>query len=40
MATPTEALLRRDWEALWMPFTSNRQFKARPRLLARASGMH
>jgi beta-alanine--pyruvate transaminase len=27
-------------EAFWMPFTANRQFKARPRLLARASGMH
>ena len=24
----------------WMPFTANRQFKARPRLLASASGMH
>ena len=23
-----------DLEALWMPFTANRQFKARPRLLA------
>lgn len=27
-------------EALWMPFTANRQFKAQPRLLARAQGMH
>ncbi len=27
-------------EALWMPFTANRQFKAKPRLLAKASGMH
>jgi beta-alanine--pyruvate transaminase len=27
-------------EALWMPFTANRQFKANPRLLAKASGMH
>ncbi len=26
--------------AFWMPFTANRQFKAKPRLLARASGMH
>ncbi len=27
-------------EAFWMPFTANRQFKAKPRLLARAQGMH
>jgi beta-alanine--pyruvate transaminase len=27
-------------ESLWMPFTPNRQFKAKPRLLAKASGMH
>ncbi|WP_430542142.1 aspartate aminotransferase family protein [Xanthomonas sacchari] len=27
-------------EAFWMPFTANRQFKARPRLLASAEGMH
>jgi len=40
MATPTEALTRSELEAFWMPFTSNRQFKARPRLLARSSGMH
>jgi len=26
-----------DW---WMPFTANRQFKAAPRLLAKADGMH
>jgi len=26
--------------AFWMPFTANRQFKAKPRILARASGMH
>jgi len=31
---------RSQLEAFWMPFTANRQFKARPRLLARASGMH
>jgi len=31
---------RADLEALWMPFTANRQFKAHPRLLARAEGMH
>ena len=27
-------------EAWWMPFTANRQFRAAPRLLARAEGMH
>lgn len=27
-------------EAFWMPFTANRQFKAKPRILAKASGMH
>ena len=26
--------------AFWMPFTANKQFKAAPRLLASASGMH
>ncbi len=31
---------RPDLEAYWMPFTANRQFKAKPRLLAKASGMH
>jgi beta-alanine--pyruvate transaminase len=31
---------RADLEAFWMPFTANRQFKAQPRLLARAEGMH
>ena len=29
-----------DTSHLWMPFTANRQFKARPRLLASASGMY
>ncbi len=27
-------------DAYWMPFTASRQFKAAPRLLARAEGMH
>jgi beta-alanine--pyruvate transaminase len=31
---------RADLEALWMPFTANRQFKTNPRLLAKSSGMH
>ena len=29
-----------DLAALWMPFTANRQFKAAPRLLESARGMH
>src|SRR4051812_46756617 len=29
-----------DLDAYWMPFTANRQFKQKPRLLARAEGMH
>jgi beta-alanine--pyruvate transaminase len=32
--------IRPDLEALWMPFTANRQFKTNPRLLAKSSGMH
>ncbi len=40
MSIAPEALSRSDLEALWMPFTPNRQFKAKPRLLARASGMY
>ena len=39
-ATAPAPLGRSDLEALWLPFTANRQFKAKPRLLARASGMH
>ncbi len=27
-------------DAFWMPFTANRQFRASPRMLASASGMH
>lgn len=29
-----------DLSAFWMPFTDNRSFKARPRLLASAKDMH
>jgi beta-alanine--pyruvate transaminase len=35
-----ETLTRSDLEAHWMPFTANRQFKSKPRILAKASGMH
>jgi len=36
----TATFSRPDLESLWLPFTANRQFKAKPRLLAKASGMH
>ncbi len=29
-----------DLEAFWMPFTANRQFKAKPRMMTAASGMY
>ncbi len=29
-----------DLDAFWMPFTANRQFKANPRMLARAEGLY
>ena len=29
-----------DTDHFWMPFTANRQFKARPRMLVSALGMH
>ncbi|MGH8249380.1 MAG: aspartate aminotransferase family protein [Steroidobacteraceae bacterium] len=35
-----ETAQRAALESFWMPFTANRQFKAAPRLLARAEGMH
>src|SRR5262244_2328639 len=31
---------RTELEAFWMPFTANRQFKSKPRLLSKASGMY
>ena len=33
-------LVAADLEAYWMPFTANRQFKAAPRMMARAEGMY
>ena len=33
------SLTATDLSSWWMPFTANRQFKARPRMLARAKGM-
>ena len=38
-AMPTAAAPQ-SMDAFWMPFTANRQFKAAPRLLAKARGMH
>ncbi len=44
MSTPSEHVpvtaVRPEMLPFWMPFTANRQFKANPRLLARAEGMH
>ena len=37
-AQPEHTALSLD--AYWMPFTANRQFKQKPRMLARASGMY
>ena len=36
----TTPLSRSDMEAFWLPFTPNRQFKSKPRLLSRAKGMY
>jgi len=36
----TPAPSNSDLDSFWMPFTANRQFKANPRLLARAEGMY
>ena len=38
--THKSATSNRDLEAFWMPFTANRQFKADPRMLVGASGVH
>ena len=40
MANAPAPLSRSDLEAFWLPFTPNRQFKAKPRLLAKAKGMY
>jgi beta-alanine--pyruvate transaminase len=40
MLTEELATAPNNLEAFWMPFTANRHFKANPRLLARAKGMH
>ncbi|MEJ2036382.1 MAG: aminotransferase class III-fold pyridoxal phosphate-dependent enzyme, partial [Maritimibacter sp.] len=32
--------MRNDLDAFWMPFTANRQFKAKPRMFVSADGMY
>jgi beta-alanine--pyruvate transaminase len=38
--TERSSVIPNDLEAYWLPFTPNRAFKAAPRLIARAKGMH
>ena len=40
MATAKQVQAMPDLSAFWMPFTDNRSFKARPRMLAAADGMY
>jgi len=37
---PVSATVPNDLEPFWMPFTANRAYKARPRLIATAKDMH
>jgi beta-alanine--pyruvate transaminase len=37
---PQPGAVPAELDAFWMPFTANRQFKANPRMLVRAAGMH
>ncbi|MET0867303.1 MAG: aminotransferase class III-fold pyridoxal phosphate-dependent enzyme, partial [Pseudorhodoplanes sp.] len=37
---PVSTAVPNDLEAFWMPFTANRAFKARPRMVSRAKDMH
>jgi beta-alanine--pyruvate transaminase len=37
---PHATAVPNDLEAFWMPFTANRAFKARPRMVSRAKDMH
>ena len=39
MQQPPSAQQDLSLDPFWMPFTANRQFKARPRLLTSAEGM-
>ena len=40
MSALARAEVPNDLEAFWMPFTPNRAFKKRPRLISRARDMH
>jgi len=40
MSNASAPIGRSELEAFWLPFTANRQFKANPRLLAKARGMY
>jgi len=40
MSNASAPIGRSEMEAFWLPFTANRQFKANPRLLAKARGMY
>jgi beta-alanine--pyruvate transaminase len=40
MTPPSTKPVANNLEAFFMPFTANRQFKANPRMLARAKGVH
>ena len=40
LAAPVAIDAGHELDAFWMPFTANRAFKAAPRMLARAEGMH
>ena len=39
-AQPVATNIPNDLEAFWMPFTANRAFKQRPRMIARAKDMY
>ncbi|MBW4659165.1 MAG: aspartate aminotransferase family protein [Drouetiella hepatica Uher 2000/2452] len=38
--SPFTSTDRQSLEAFWMPFTANRQFKSKPRVMVSAQGMH
>ncbi|HYF55662.1 MAG TPA: aminotransferase class III-fold pyridoxal phosphate-dependent enzyme, partial [Salinarimonas sp.] len=40
LANATGAAVPNDLDAWWLPFTANRAFKRRPRLVSRAKDMH
>jgi len=40
LLSDSQRLAPAELEAYWMPFTANRQFKSKPRMMARAEGMY